>query len=221
MKTIQFDVLGKEPRSVQLAASKLTIAGWTGRNSAQVLHHIKELADLGVTPPKRIPTFYRLSHALLTTDAVIETVGSSSSGEAEYCLFALDGEMYVAVGSDHTDRALEAHEVTLSKQVCAKPISRDCWRFSDVEPHWDSLVLRSYIEENGAETVYQESSVSELLHPRELVSKLDAPLRDGEVLFGGTVPVKGGIRAAHAIRVELHDPVLNRTLVCEYRTETL
>jgi len=186
MKTIQFDVLGKEPRSVQLAASKLTIAGWTGRNSAQVLHHIKELADLGVTPPKRIPTFYRLSHALLTTDAVIETVGSSSSGEAEYCLFALDGEMYVAVGSDHTDRALEAHEVTLSKQVCAKPISRDCWRFSDVEPHWDSLVLRSYIEENGAETVYQESLVSELLHPRELISKLDAPLRDGERIGNGS-----------------------------------
>ncbi len=221
MKTIQFNVFGERFRSAQLTARALTIAGWTGRDSAQVQQHVGELAELGVTPPTRVPAFYRVSCALLTTDADIEVVGSNSSGEAEFCLFELDGQLHVAVGSDHTDRTLEAHDVTLSKQVCAKPISRGCWRFSDVDPHWDSLILRSYIAENGAETIYQESAVSELLHPRELLSKLDAPLSDDGVLFGGTVPVKGGIRAAQTMRVELHDPVLDRTLVCQYRTKTL
>jgi hypothetical protein len=207
--------------AIQLAAKALTIAGWTGRNPDAVRHHIDELVAIGVAPPKQIPTFYRVSCRLLTSEPVIEVVGTSSSGEAEVCLFNIREELYVAVGSDHTDRALETHDVTLSKQVCAKPVSCDCWRLNEVENHWDQLVLRSFATTEGVERLYQEGSVAELLHPRDLLSKVEVPFDHGNVLFGGTVPVKGAVNGAASFRVELHDPVLGRTLVCEYQTKVL
>jgi hypothetical protein len=207
--------------AIQLAAKALTIAGWTGRNPEAVQRHIDELVAIGVAPPKQIPTLYRVARALLTTESVIEAVGATSSGEAEFCLFNIDGQLYVAVGSDHTDRALETHDVALSKQICAKPLSGDCWRFDEVEDHWDQLILRSFATTDGIERLYQEGSVAELLHPRELLSKIEVPFDHGNVLFGGTVPVKGAMYCAQFFRVELHDPVLGRTLACEYQIKVL
>src|SRR6266404_9669518 len=111
MNVLEFREQGGRAPSMHLAARALTIAGWTGRNPVAVQHHIDELAAIGVAPPKLIPTLYRISRDLLTTEPIIETVGNSSSGEAEFCLFNVDGQLYVAVGSDHTDRALETHDV--------------------------------------------------------------------------------------------------------------
>ncbi|MFM0224337.1 DUF2848 domain-containing protein [Paraburkholderia dipogonis] len=212
---------GGRSHAIQLVAKALTIAGWTGRNPEAVQHHIDELVAIGIAPPKQIPTLYRVARALLTTEPVIEAVGASSSGEAEFCLFNTDGQLYVAVGSDHTDRALETHDVALSKQVCAKPLSGDCWRFDEVEDHWDQLILRSFATTDGIERLYQEGSVAELLHPRELLSRIGVPFDHGNVLFGGTVPVKGTMTGAGFFRVELHDPVLGRTLACEYQIKVL
>ena len=33
--------------------------------------------------------------------------------------------------------------VTLSKQLCQKPIAQDAWRYDEVKPHWEKLMLRS------------------------------------------------------------------------------
>src|ERR1700733_9032607 len=221
MNVLEITEQGGCGHAIQLAAKALTIAGWTGRNPEVVQHHIDELVAIGVAPPKQIPTLYRVACRLLTTEPVIEVAGVSSSGEAEFCLFNISGELYVTVGSDHTDQALETHDVTLSKQVCAKPVSRDCWRFYEVESHWDQLILRSFATTEGVERLYQEGSVAELLHPRELLSKIEVPFDHGNVLFGGTVPVKGVVNGAESFRVELYDPVLARTLVCKYQTRVL
>jgi len=55
-------------RTLDLATvKKLVVAGWTGRDTAALNAHIKELADIGVAPPKSVPIFYRNSVSLLTT----------------------------------------------------------------------------------------------------------------------------------------------------------
>ncbi|KAA0090516.1 DUF2848 domain-containing protein [Paraburkholderia sp. T12-10] len=214
---LEFREPGRSTRAMRLATSALTIAGWTGRNPTSVQHHIDELAAIGVAPPAQVPMLYRVASSLLATGPVIEAVGDNSSGEAEFCLFKVNGQLYVAVGSDHTDRALERHDIALSKQVCAKPVSSNCWRFDDVETHWDQLRLRSFATKDGAERLYQEGCVSELLHPLELLAKIGTPFEDGHVVFGGTIPVIGDVSAADCFRVELHDPVLDRMLVCAYK----
>ncbi len=40
-------------------------------------------------------------------------------------LHAIGDELFVGVGSDHTDRKAETINVSLSKQMCAKPVSRE------------------------------------------------------------------------------------------------
>ena len=87
----------------------------------------------------------------------MQAVGGDSSGEVETFVFAVDGEMYVSIASDHTDRKLETYSVALSKQVCVKPVARAAWPLADVAGHWDELVIRSYIVENGERVLYQEA----------------------------------------------------------------
>jgi Protein of unknown function (DUF2848) len=70
--------------------------------------------------------------SLLTTADTIEVLGDQSSGEAECVIYFFDGDLFVGVGSDHTDRKAEAVGVSLSKQMCAKPVSREIWRLEDV-----------------------------------------------------------------------------------------
>jgi hypothetical protein len=167
--------------------------------------------------------FYIAGRRLLTCDGVIEVVGTHSSGEAEFCLMRVAGEIYVTVGSDHTDRQLEISSISLSKQVCPKPISATCWKLKDVITHWDELRLRSYVGEDGIERLYQDDSVNQILHPDELMPRAFAAAPDGDeqVVFSGTVPTIGPIRATDYFRAELVDPVLGRSLVCSYTTKYL
>jgi hypothetical protein len=202
---------------------QLIIAGWTGRNQEAVEKHIRELEAIGVRRPKSTPIFYRVSASLLTTDDMIDVLGENSSGEVECVLHAIDGEIFVGVGSDHTDRKAEAIGVSLSKQMCAKPVSRKAWRYDDVAPHWDALMLRSYIRVNGERRLYQEGSVSAMRPPEELCRLWggDSRLPQRASMFCGTLAVHGGIVSADTFEMELEDPVLDRRITHVYGVRTL
>ena len=121
-----------------VAIENAVVAGWTGRDATAVEKHIRELEALGVKRPASTPIFYRVSAARLTTDAEIEVVGEKSGGEVEFVLLRHGGRMWVGTGSDHTDREVETYGVTVSKQMCDKPIASAFWAFDEVAPHWTS-----------------------------------------------------------------------------------
>lgn len=201
---------------------KLVIAGWTGRDTAVLEAHIEELEALGVARPKAVPIFYRVSAGLLTTALTVEMVGRDGSGEVEAVLWKHGGELYVGVGSDHTDRKLEAVGITLSKQVCAKPVSTTVWPWRDVAAHWDELVLRSTLPRTSG--IYQEGSTAGLRRPDELLALYESRegvVPDGTVMFCGTLPVQGGIRFADEMVLELIDPVRDRVLRHSYSVDVL
>jgi hypothetical protein len=108
----------------------LVIAGWTGRDQTALEAHIRELEALGIARPKSTPIFYRVAASLLTSADRIEVIGADSSGEVEVIVYALADGMWLGLGSDHTDRKAEAIGVTLSKQMCAKPVSALLWRLA-------------------------------------------------------------------------------------------
>ncbi|MFC7516831.1 DUF2848 domain-containing protein [Herbaspirillum sp. GCM10030257] len=218
--TLKFCI--NEERRV-VTVKDLVIAGWAGRDPAAIEHHIQELAALGVARPRNIPSFYRLSASLLTTDRQLDFVGNDSSGEVECVLVSLSDGMYVGVGSDHTDRKVEAYGVTVSKQMCAKPVGRNLWKLDALLDHWDRLVLRSWVTRNGERTLYQEGSVTGLLHPQDLMRRFDQQdrLQPGTVMFCGTLPVKGQIGGGELFEIELEDPVLNRRLKHQYSARAL
>lgn len=194
---------------------ELVIAGWTGRDEAALRKHIRELEEIGVKPPKSTPIFYRVAASLLTFSSEIQVSGPDTSGEVEFVLLCRADGLWVTVGSDHTDRKAETIGVSLSKQLCAKPIAKPAWRYDEVKPHWEKLVLRAWTDGE----LYQEGSVATMRSPEDLLARY--PLEAGWAMFCGTLAAKGGIRPGKVFRMELDDPVLKRKLAHEYRVTVL
>jgi hypothetical protein len=199
---------------VAVQVTSLVIAGWAGRDAAAVQHHIEELAAIGVPPPSSVPVYYRAAAANLTQAPVLEVLGPDSSGEVEPVLLSLADGLWLGVGSDHTDRKAEATGIALSKQLCGKPIGHGLWRFEEVEQHWDSLLLRAIATIDGTEVLYQEGALAALRHPRDLMARRPGgpALPPGTLMFCGTLGAIGGIRPARRFAMELHDPVLGRSM---------
>lgn len=208
---------------VEIEIVDLVIAGWTGRDAAGLQHHIDELKAIGVKPPSRVPLFYRVDRGLLTTDASIDVVGPDTSGEVETVIFSAGG-LRVGLGSDHTDRAAEAYSVALAKQLCRKVVAPELWRFEEVAPHWDRLILRAHAVAGGKRRLYQEGAAAVIRDPRELMERFTGrgpDLPEGTVMFCGTQPAIGGIAAADRFEMELEDPVLGRAIRGAYDIRTL
>lgn len=206
-----------------VTVSQAVIAGWTGRDTAAVEKHVKELEALGVKRPATTPIFYRVSASRLTTDDEIETTGEESSGEVEFVMLKWAGKLWLGVGSDHTDRQVETYGVTVSKQMCDKPIGQDFWPFDAVRDHWDKLILRSHTVDGGKRALYQEGPVTAMLDPLDLIGRYTQGkgLPDGTLMFFGTLAAHGGIRPSERLELELHDPVLGRSVKHGYSVTTL
>lgn len=207
---------------VDAAIDTLIIAGWTGRDPAAMEAHIVELEKLGVKRPASTPIFYRGAAQLLTQAPTIEVVGEHSSGEAEPVIFSLPDGLWLGVGSDHTDRQVETIGITISKQLCAKPVGKTLWRFDEIARHWDDLIIRSYATKNGKRRLYQEGPLAKMRHPDDLIARYGVKsLPVGAAMFCGTLAVHGEIAPSDVFDVELEDTVNNRKMAHSYRITTL
>lgn len=197
-------------RNESVRIDQAVIAGWTGRDQAALEKHIRELEELGVKRPASTPIFYRVAAARLTTAPAIEVSGGESSGEVEFVLLQHKGRLLVGVGSDHTDRQVETYGVTVSKQMCDKPVAGEFWLYDDVRAHWDQLRLRSSIE---GEVLYQDGGVTAMRDPADLIERYSpGGLKDGTLMFCGTLAAIGGIRPSKRFNFEIHDPVRDRAI---------
>jgi len=223
MKTVTCEIEGGP--TVEAPVSRLVIAGWAGRDSAEVEHHIRELEAIGVRRPLAVPCFYEVAPALLTTAERIEVLGEHSSGEVEVVLIQTQADgVLVGIGSDHTDRKVEGYDVAVSKQMCAKPLGATLWRYADVTSHWDALIARSWrVDSSGARIRYQEGTLARLMHPEPLIWRAfgATSMIPETVLFCGTQPVLGALMPASAYELELHDPILGRSLWHRYSVDAL
>jgi hypothetical protein len=193
------------------------VAGFTGRDRASVLAHLDELSQLGVPVPERVPTFYAVAPQMLTQGAELITTERGTSGEAEVGLVVSGDTVYVTLASDHTDRAAERIDISLSKRLCHKVVSTSGWRLDEIAGRWDSLRLRSWIGEDDGD-LYQDGHLAELLTPLEILGAI--PWRaqpDCFLVLCGTVPTIGGLRESTRFRAELFDPHLEARLELDYR----
>ena len=206
-----------------LAIDQAVIAGWTGRDPVARDKHIAELEAIGIARPATTPIYYRVSARRLTTEDSIEVSGNDSSGEVEFVLIGWQGRIFVGLGSDHTDRKVESYSVTVSKQMCDKPIAPVLWELEEVIDHWDRMILRAYAWIKGKRELYQEGTLDAMLPVSELIARgFDGgKFPDGSAMFGGTFAAIGGIRPADRFEYELEDPVLKRTIRHGYDVVTM
>ena len=198
------------------------VAGFTGRDRAGVEAHLAELEALGVPTPTEVPVFYPAPPGLAVQAPVVAVTGGQTSGEAE-AVVVVDGDrIWLTLGSDHTDRAAEAVDIALSKLVCPKPVAAEAWPLDEVAGHLDRLEITSWIDEDGARTLYQQGRLGELIGPAELMEAAPFARRPERFLmFTGTFAAVGGVRPSPRFEARLHDPVLGRSIGLAYDIEVL
>ena len=86
-------------------------------------------------------------------------------------LIGWQGRIFVGCGSDHTDRKVEAYSVTVSKQMCDKPIAPVLWELEDVIGHWDRMILRAWAFIGGERVLYQEGTLDGMLPVKDLIAR--------------------------------------------------
>lgn len=226
MEPIQFLVEGRSERqTLRLAPKGVLLWGYTGRDQAAVRKHIEELEKEGIAPPPSVPACFQKTAGGITTADRLEVVSPETSGEIEFVLLVEGEEIYVGVGSDHTDRALEKLDILKSKQVNPAPVSKSLWKFREIEGHWDEIEIRSWATVEGEEVLYQQATLGSILTPDALLGlsreRVSGPL-DRIALFSGTPALQtGGFVFAEHFKGELYDPVFDRRLTVAYAIEGL
>ena len=213
-------------RELAISCSRMVNAGYVGKNQEEVRRHIEELAAKGIPGPKSVPVLYPVVPNVLSLDQKIEVYGNETSGEVEYVLFVVtEEEIYVGLGSDHTDRHLEETDIPRAKQICPNVIGRTVWPLAEVESHWDDLLITATVVKDGEDSLYQEGRLGLLLNPAELMSfvksKIPGTLED-LVIFSGTMgTLTGEFVFGQKFSAALVDEKLNRRLEISYDVKPL
>lgn len=217
-----------QSESLSVSVRRVVNMGFAGRDQAAVRRHVEELAREGVAPSNEIPTLYPVATASLTTCDRIEVVEERTSGEVEAVLIAAEDRVLVGVGSDHTDRSLEAMSILKAKQICPDVLSPIVWDYEDVHRHWDQIFLRSRVRPFAGEEwiAYQEAPLASLLSAEQILDTVRSRTRESEgegtVIFCGTVPILAPAMVfGSEFLGELIDPFLGRRLACHYEVKIL
>lgn len=196
-QSIRLSVLDAD-QHLDLQVTRLIVAGYTGRDQAAVKKHIDELAAIGVPPPPQVPMLFDLDPALLTTADVAQVDGDGTSGEVEPVVILHQGQWFLGVGSDHTDRALEKIDIARSKAACPKPLGKTVVPLPDGllngagDSDWDATVATCEVDGEK----HQAGNLSALRLPSDLlpliVESLNGQRNEDVVIYCGTVPTLGG-----------------------------
>jgi hypothetical protein len=209
-------------RELLFTPRRVVLAGYTGRDRAQVQRHIDELLAQGIPAPAEVPELYPGLPGGVQVEGRLQAAPGWSSGEVEYVLLLAAGGPYVGVGSDHTDRELERTAVVPAKQAFPKIIGPRVRVLAQLSPGWDDLVLRSWIAQGSERFIYQESPLAAILAPDDLLALIpEQDRREGLVVYSGTVaahrpaPTTGHCR----FEAELSTVQGDRLLSCSYEYE--
>lgn len=211
---------GTEHREIDV--QRVINLGSATREATSAIAHQEEVAKEGVRIAFDIPAprLYPVASWALTSATSVGVQGPQTSGEVEIVVID-DGDIFVTVGSDHTDRDLERTSILWSKQACPNVIARTGWRWDEVADHWDSLLLECDVDGRP----YQRVGVDVFLSPTDVLrlvrERADVPERGLVVYCGTYVSVGGELSYGSTWTTRLIDPTRRRTISHEYRVEAL
>lgn len=161
---------GGHDRPLSFTPERVYNLGSATVESASAVAHQQEVADVGVQIAFDVPAprVYPMTPSSVTTDEMVGSHHGRTSGEAEIVLLVDGDEMYVGIGSDHTDRELERTSIIWSKQYSPSVLGRRVWSWRYLERHWDDLVVESTVDG----VAYQSSKASVFLAPPAILDRL-------------------------------------------------
>lgn len=217
-------VQGKRDKSMAFEVAKIINAGFSGRNQEASQKHLDEIRKEGINfEVESTPIFFPKLKDRITTGNTVEVLGDCKScGEAEpVLLIDRDNEIYIGIGSDHSDRELEKHSLVSSKQMCPNVMSRKVWRYADVRDHWDDITMRAWVVgADGKRELYQEGKMQSFMTVEDFLAETKKRVKGdltGAVIFMGTVPtLNGKLIYTPGFEAELSDERTGKTLNCSY-----
>lgn len=217
---------GNGSEKLSFEARKLVNAGRSACDTSSVRKHMDELRKTGIAVSDEFPIFYPKTADRITTGNRLEILpNSKTSGEVEYVLLLNGDNIYVTVGSDHTDRELQKTNLVAAKQIYYNVFASKVWRYEDVKEHWDDLIMRSWVEKNGQRQLYQEGKLAEIMKPEKLIEEVKLRVvgdLNGMVIFSGTLPtISGELCYSPWFEVELVDEHAGRTIKHAYSVEPI
>lgn len=162
--------------------------GSATRDPETAVAHQQEVAKSGIHIALDVPAprIYPIARHALTTEDEVFVQSDRTSGEVEIVIYVGD-RLYVGVGSDHTDRALETVSIPGSKQACANHLPPIFWPYDEIRDSWDDCVLRSWVDGR----LYQDVGVDAFLRPEDIVAllreRVDGVPDHGFLVFCGTI----------------------------------
>ena len=193
--------------------------GSATRDPGTAVAHQEEVALSGIHIALEVPAprIYPIGLHALTTDDELFVQSAESSGEVEIVLL-VGRELWIGVGSDHTDRALETVSIPGSKQACANHLAPVVWRWAEIRDHWESCRLRAWVDGR----LYQEVGVDAFLPPETILALLreradGVPEQDFLVFCGTIASVDKRLGFGHSWRYELAAPATGRSIGSGYR----
>lgn len=220
MRQLEFNLITKSGTEKKVFdIDKVCVIGLTGRNIEKTKEHIKELAAMGIPSPENVPVIYYVGTGMLTQDHEITVIGGQTSGEVEFIILKRGEKIYIGMGSDHTDRGLEATSITKSKQICEKVCSQTLWDYDEIKGHWDELEMTSWQIVDGKEVLYQKGKAGDILVINDLIAAClkEIPTVEDCILFSGTVPTVNGFFYGEGFKCLIEDKLLKRKLEFTYK----
>lgn len=210
---------GAETRVLDVA--RVYNLGFTIRDRDKMQRHLDEVVGVHVPWPERPPVIFPISAwATITSDDVPVQYGRTS-GEIEIVTVVDGDELLIGVGSDHTDRELEATDIPWGKQVAPNILAPTLWRWRDVADHWDQVQLESYVDG----TLYQKALVSEFWTPEEMVTSVKGRIKEvpgARVFYSGTVVSENEqLDFGKEWSLRMIDPVAGKTIRHDYTVTVL
>lgn len=174
--------------ALPLSITRMYNFGSATRDPQVAVAHQQEVAHSGIHIAFSVPAprIYPIAPHAITTAHEVFVHNAETSGEVEIVLVQAD-RLYVGVGSDHTDRALERTSILWSKQACPNVLAPVLWPWDEVAQAWDNCVLRAWVDGRP----YQQVEAGKFLSPPDMLKTLrervdGVPARDF-VVFGGTI----------------------------------
>lgn len=216
MTALYFDIPGDG--RIFPSPERLMMASYSGRFAEDVERHVAEMRARGVPPPRSTPVFYPVLTCLLSQNSRVKVVGSESAPEVEFVVFSWQDELYVSVGDDQHDRAMEKNGFSVhAKNLSQKPIATSAWRLDTIRDHWDQLMLVMYADD----VLVQQGTVDRIMPPEQLIANTREPGSD-VMVYSGTIPYLTALpEQSQRFSISLVDPILDRRITHEFLTEVI
>lgn len=132
-----------------------------------------------------------------------ETLAPGAPTHAQPVLIGAANRLWLAVGAASTTALL---------------VGRSAWRFEEIEPQWNRLILRSIMDHETR----HEGTLAAFAEPRVLIEHWTGNKRlpAGAAVFCSAPNAGGPSPANRTVTIEIEDPVLQRKLTHSYSVQS-